>query len=72
MELTLGDREVIAGLRYALEGMRIGGTRVVQASPHLCYGSQAVGLVPAGAVLIFHIHSVELIALADESPRTPT
>ncbi len=70
-ELTLYDREFIAGLRYALEGMRIGGTRVVQASPHLCFGNRPGGLVPADAVLIFHIHSMELIAKSDQSLTSP-
>jgi FKBP-type peptidyl-prolyl cis-trans isomerase len=32
----VGDRGFIAGFRYALEGMRAGGTRRFKASPHLC------------------------------------
>lgn len=57
----IGDRDAIAGLRYGLEGMRIGGTRRFRASPHLCYRDEGVASVPKNAVLIFDIKRVELI-----------
>lgn len=34
---TVGDRNIVAGFRYGMEGMRAGGTRRFRASPHLCY-----------------------------------
>jgi FKBP-type peptidyl-prolyl cis-trans isomerase len=34
---TVGDRGMVAGFRYGLEGMRAGGTRQFRAGPHLCY-----------------------------------
>jgi FKBP-type peptidyl-prolyl cis-trans isomerase len=56
----VGDRDMIAGLRYGLHGMRIGGRRKFRASPHLCYGEEGVpGKVPKNAVLVFDVHVKE-------------
>ena len=60
-EIDLSNRTVIAGLRYGLEGMKVGGTRKFKASPHLCYGERGVdGLIRANAVLVFDIHEIKL------------
>jgi FKBP-type peptidyl-prolyl cis-trans isomerase len=59
---TVGDREVVAGLRYGIEGMRAGGTRRFRASPHLCYRDEEVAGIPKNAVLIFDIKYVEIVA----------
>lgn len=61
VEFTIGDREFVAGFRYGLERMRVGGTRVFRASPHLCYRDEALPAVPKNAVLVFEIKQVELI-----------
>ncbi|MEO0458821.1 MAG: FKBP-type peptidyl-prolyl cis-trans isomerase [Cyanobacteria bacterium P01_A01_bin.114] len=54
--LAINDRKIIAGLRYGLEGMRVGGQRRFQASPHLCYGEAGVPYeIPPNAVLIFEV-----------------
>jgi len=58
---VVGDRNVVAGFRYGLEGMRPGGTRKFKASPHLCYRDEQVGRVPKNAVLVFNIKLVELL-----------
>ena len=43
---------LISGLFYGIDGMRVGGTRRLQISPHLAYGDDGVpGVIPAGAVL---------------------
>ena len=60
--LTVGDRETVAGFRYGLEGMRVGGTRRFKASPHLCYRDEQLGDIPKNAVLIFDIQRVEMIS----------
>ena len=53
---VVGDREKVAGFRYGLEGMRKGGQRKFQASPHLCYGEAGVdGTIPANALLVFDV-----------------
>lgn len=55
-KLDLTDRESIAGFRYGLEGMRVGGQRKFKASPHLCYGEDGVpGKVPSNAALVFEV-----------------
>jgi FKBP-type peptidyl-prolyl cis-trans isomerase len=60
----VGSREIIPGLAYGVEGMRVGGLRRVQVSPHLAYGAAGVpGLIPANAVLIFE---VELLAVSTD------
>ena len=55
-EHTLGSRTIIAGLEYALHGMRAGGYRRVRVSPHLAYRERGVpGKVPENAVIICEI-----------------
>lgn len=58
---TVGDREMIAGLRYGLDGMNAGGTRKFKASPHLCYRDTVLPNIPKNAVLIFDIKQVEIL-----------
>jgi FKBP-type peptidyl-prolyl cis-trans isomerase len=67
--LTIGDRTFIAGFRYGLEGMRVGGTRHFRASPHLCYRDRELARIPKNAVLIFDIKQVEIVGERGESPR---
>ena len=55
-ELVLGSRRFIAGVEYALVGMREGGYRKVRISPHLAYRAVGVeGKVPPNAVLIYEL-----------------
>lgn len=62
--VVIGDRNSIAGFRYGLEGMRVGGRRTFQASPHLCYRDTELAAIPQNAVLIFDIKEIEV------APRT--
>ena len=59
---TVGDRELVAGFRYGIEGMRVGGARRFRASPHLCYRAQELERIPKNALLVFDIKNVELLA----------
>lgn len=59
-----GDRDQIAGFNYGLEGMRVGGTRVFKASPHLCYRDQETAGIPKNAALVFHIKTITRIKRA--------
>ena len=60
--VTLGRREVIAGVEHALMGMRVGGYRKVRISPHLAYRDKGVpDLISADAVLIVEIRLRESI-----------
>lgn len=52
----LSRGHLMAGLVYALEGMRAGGRRRVRISPHLAFGGQGVpDRVPPNAVLVFDL-----------------
>jgi FKBP-type peptidyl-prolyl cis-trans isomerase (trigger factor) len=60
--LVLGSREAIAGVEYALVGMKPGGYRKVRVSPHLAYRDQGLGeLIPANAVLIVELWLRQLL-----------
>jgi FKBP-type peptidyl-prolyl cis-trans isomerase len=59
---TVGDREQVAGFRYGMEGMKVGGTRTFRASPHLCYRDQELERIPKNAVLVFDIKNVDVLA----------
>lgn len=63
LEVVVGGRVLVAGLEYAINGMRVGGMRKVKISPHLGYGAAGVaGRVPPNAVLTYAIEVVEKIA----------
>jgi FKBP-type peptidyl-prolyl cis-trans isomerase len=52
----IGDRNVVAGLEYGVEGMRVGGQRRLRVGPHLAYRDQAIpGTIPANALLDMRI-----------------
>jgi FKBP-type peptidyl-prolyl cis-trans isomerase 2 len=54
--VTLGRREVIAGVEHALIGMTVGGYRKVRISPHLAYSGKGIpDLIPPDAVLVAEI-----------------
>jgi FKBP-type peptidyl-prolyl cis-trans isomerase len=61
---TLGEGKVIAGWEQGLLGMREGGKRILVIPAHLAYGDRAIGVIPAGATLIF---SIELISVVNPS-----
>lgn len=67
--IDLGRRESIAGLRYGIPGMRVGGTREIVISPHLAYGEAGVpGRIPANALLRCE---VELLETREHSALLP-
>lgn len=52
VSFRIGERQVIAGLEYGVEGMRAGGRRRLLIGPHLAYRDAGVpGMVSANAVL---------------------
>lgn len=55
ISFLLGAGQVIKGWDQGLQGMRVGGTRVLTISPEYGYGAQAVGSIPANSTLIFEV-----------------
>jgi len=59
--IDLARRESIAGLRYGIPGMRVGGRRQIVISPHLAYGEKGIpGKIPANALLRCEVELVEI------------
>jgi FKBP-type peptidyl-prolyl cis-trans isomerase (trigger factor) len=60
--VTLGKREVVAGVERSLTGMKAGGYRKVRVSPHLAYREKGLpGLIPERAVLVVEIWLREIL-----------
>ena len=54
--IKLGSRNVIPGIEYAIEGMKVHGSRKVKISPHLGYKGKGVeGLIPPNSLLVYEI-----------------
>lgn len=60
LELVLKEGRVIEGWRRGLEGMKVGGQRVLVVPPELGYGNAGGGPIPANATLVF---AVELVSV---------
>ena len=55
-DMFINRGQMMNGLFYGVEGMRIGGTRRLRIAPHLAYGDRGIpGVIPSGAVLTAEI-----------------
>jgi peptidylprolyl isomerase len=68
--IDLGRRETIAGLRYGIEGMRVGGHRTLVIIPHLAYGAEGMGVwIPPHAVLHYDVELLEIREPGEKHPE---
>ena len=57
---TLGTGEVIEGFDAGIEGMRVGGSRILRIAPEAGYGDRELPSIPANSTLFFIVELVDI------------
>jgi len=77
LSFTLGAQGLIPGFQIGVNGMKVGGERLLAIPPSLGYGTQAVTdstgkvIIPANSTLIFDVQLVNVTA-GSSTPATST
>lgn len=65
---TLGAPGIIPGFQVGVNGMRVGGERLLSVPPSLGYGAEQIGAIPPNSTLIFDVKLIKVEeATADET-----
>lgn len=62
---VLGSEGIIPGFQVGVNGMKVGGERLLAIPPSLAYGAQQIGTIPPNSTLIF---DVKLLKVATPKP----
>jgi FKBP-type peptidyl-prolyl cis-trans isomerase len=62
LPVVVGAGQVIPGFEQAIDGMKVGGRRLVTIPSDLAYGPQGQGSIPGGATLTFILDLVQVSA----------
>lgn len=74
LSFTLGEQGLIAGFQIGVNGMKVGGERIMSIPAELGYGAQAVTdasgtvIIPANSTLLFDVKLVNV----QQGTTTPT
>ena len=66
---TLGAQGIIPGFQIGINGMKVGGERLLLIPPSLGYGAQVVGPIPANSSLVFDVKLIKVESAT--STKTP-
>jgi len=70
-EFVLGQGQVIPGWDAGIQGMKVGGTRILIIPPSLGYGSGAAGPIAANATLTFEVTLLKVRPAASSGQYAP-